>query len=98
MAAKKKSTGRTRRSSSKALICPECGFKAAHAMGLGRHRSSRHGVQSKREIMRRSLGRPARGRSREVTALMKRVNELEQRVDRLMQALSKAARGTRTRG
>lgn len=30
------------------FVCPECGFVAKHAMGLGRHRSSRHGVQSLR--------------------------------------------------
>jgi hypothetical protein len=61
-------------------------------MGLGRHRSARHGVASKREMQRRTLGRPARGRTREVTALLKRMDRLEQRYDRLMAALSKAAR------
>lgn len=30
------------------FICPECGFKARHAMGLGRHRSARHGAKSAR--------------------------------------------------
>lgn len=28
--------------------CPDCDFIAKHAMGLGRHRSTRHGVVSKR--------------------------------------------------
>jgi hypothetical protein len=94
MATKQKASRRsTGRSSSKGLICPECGFKAAHPMGLGRHRSSRHNVASKRELQRRSLVRPSRGRSKEVTALMKRLEELEQRYDRLMTALSKASRG-----
>lgn len=31
-----------------AFRCPECGFVAKHAMGLGRHRSARHGALSKR--------------------------------------------------
>ncbi|MGH2830530.1 MAG: MerR family transcriptional regulator [Actinomycetota bacterium] len=30
------------------LPCPECDFVARHAMGLGRHRSARHGVPPKR--------------------------------------------------
>lgn len=35
--------------------CPECDFVAKHAMGLGRHRSARHGVQSLRA---QRMGRP----------------------------------------
>lgn len=29
--------------------CPDCSFVAKHAMGLGRHRSARHGVMSQRQ-------------------------------------------------
>ncbi|HEX9775996.1 MAG TPA: hypothetical protein VGB83_10515 [Actinomycetota bacterium] len=36
--------------------CPECGFVAKHAMGLGRHRSARHGVVSARQKRLRSAG------------------------------------------
>lgn len=39
-----------------ALTCPECGFEAAHAMGLGRHRSSRHGVVSQAAALRETAG------------------------------------------
>lgn len=31
------------------LRCPDCDFVAAHPMGLGRHRSTRHGMISKRQ-------------------------------------------------
>ena len=34
--------------------CPECEFIAKHAMGLGRHRSTRHGVVSQRQKRRRA--------------------------------------------
>lgn len=47
---------RRTRSARNALTCPDCGFKAAHAMGLGRHRSSRHGVVSKRQMMQKTRG------------------------------------------
>ena len=40
----------------KRYVCPDCGFVAAHAMGLGRHRSARHGVMSKRQSMQRDTG------------------------------------------
>lgn len=30
--------------------CPECGFVAKHVQGLGRHRTSIHGVASKRSL------------------------------------------------
>lgn len=35
--------------SSPKFVCPDCGFVAKHAMGLGRHRSARHGVVSQRK-------------------------------------------------
>lgn len=36
--------------------CPDCDFVAKHAMGLGRHRSTRHGVVSQRQRRMRSSG------------------------------------------
>lgn len=39
------------------LKCPECDFVARHAMGLGRHRSARHGVTSRRSAIRGTSGR-----------------------------------------
>jgi len=36
--------------------CGDCDFVAKHAMGLGRHRSTRHGVTSKRAQQRRTSG------------------------------------------
>lgn len=46
-----------RASKDAALTCPDCGFVAAHPMGLGRHRSTRHGAVSKRAQRQRSAGR-----------------------------------------
>lgn len=39
------------------FTCPECGFEAKHAMGLGRHRSSRHGVVSQAAARRKAKGK-----------------------------------------
>lgn len=39
-----------------ALRCPDCDFVAKHAMGLGRHRSTRHGVVSQRQARRDAEG------------------------------------------
>ena len=41
---------------SKRLKCPDCDFVAAHPMGLGRHRSARHGVVSARQRRRETSG------------------------------------------
>lgn len=41
---------------SKGLRCPDCDFVARHAMGLGRHRSARHGVVSQRQRRRETSG------------------------------------------
>jgi uncharacterized C2H2 Zn-finger protein len=38
------------------LRCPDCDFVARHAMGLGRHRSARHGVVSQRQRRRDTSG------------------------------------------
>ena len=43
----KRASGATRRVAG-GLPCPECGFVAKHAMGLGRHRASKHGAQPRR--------------------------------------------------
>lgn len=90
-AKKRKAATRKKRAGAKgSLVCPECGFKAAHAMGLGRHRTSRHGVLSKRAMLGRvGAGRPPR--SGDTARLAKRVASLEQRVDRLVKALGRAS-------
>ncbi|MEX2554607.1 MAG: hypothetical protein WEB06_03125 [Actinomycetota bacterium] len=88
MAASKRGTKKkspTKRRPSK-FVCPECGFKAAHAMGLGRHRTSRHGVPSQRELAGRRRGSRSGGDAR----LVKRINMLEKRYERLVKGLRKA--------
>lgn len=45
-----------RRGSSKGLRCPDCDFVAKHPMGLGRHRSTKHGAVSQRQARRDSAG------------------------------------------
>lgn len=50
--APKRTSGATRKVAG-GLPCPECDFVAKHAMGLGRHRSSRHGVVPKRAALQR---------------------------------------------
>src|SRR2546423_864337 len=100
MPAKTKSSRRpTDGTTSRKLVCPECGFKAAHPMGLGRHRSSRHGVPSKRELYERRVKRQASSgaRSTEIAKLHKRLRALEERHDRLIAALLRATRAGRSR-
>src|SRR5438094_6249730 len=48
-----KRTARTK--SQRGFPCPDCDFVAKHAMGLGRHRSTRHGAISKRSERRRPV-------------------------------------------
>ena len=74
----------TRRNSK--FVCPECGFKAAHAMGLGRHRTSRHGIPSQRELAGRARGRRSAGDA----AVLTRLNAIERRYERLVNGLRKA--------
>jgi len=83
---KPKPAPRKRRGSK--FICPECGFKAAHAMGLGRHRTSRHGVPSKASLAARRVGRSTSTNG----AVMKRLRDLEQRQEGLIKALRRALR------
>ena len=52
MPPKKRTTTRTR----SGFPCPDCDFVAKHAMGLGRHRSTRHGVVSQRAARRGAQG------------------------------------------
>ena len=47
---------RPQRARSSGLRCPDCDFVAKHPMGLGRHRSTRHGVVSQRQARRDSEG------------------------------------------
>lgn len=54
MGAKKKAAKRPSGATRKVaggLPCPDCDFVAKHAMGLGRHRSARHGVTPKRAAL-----------------------------------------------
>lgn len=44
------------RSTNKGLRCPDCDFVAKHPMGLGRHRSTRHGAVSLRQARRDAAG------------------------------------------
>jgi predicted RNA-binding Zn-ribbon protein involved in translation (DUF1610 family) len=91
------SAARTRKSAPKPrttrFVCPTCGFRAAHAMGLGRHRSARHGVLSQRQRTLRSLG--AGRAAPDVRPLLKRVAALEAKYERLISALGKAIKSQR---
>jgi hypothetical protein len=44
--------------------CPDCDFVAKHAMGLGRHRSARHGTLSKRAQRQAAAGSAPKRRGR----------------------------------
>jgi hypothetical protein len=67
------------------LVCPECGFRAKHPMGLGRHRSSRHGVISQRQLAGRTF---SDGTTRE---LAQRVARLEKQYRVLLKHLARTA-------
>lgn len=73
---------------SRRFVCPDCGFKAAHAMGLGRHRTSQHGVPSKRELAGR---RSKRSDGAKIASLERRVAQLEKRYDELVTGLRRTA-------
>ena len=80
-----------RRSSS--LTCPECGFKAAHAMGLGRHRTTKHGVRSKRQEREANRVRSAdKGLQRRYALMERRLEKVEKQQEQLLKALSRLAR------
>ena len=69
-------------------MCSECGFKAAHPAGLGRHRTAIHGAISKSELSRRRAGRRRASTDAQLT---RRVGELERRHDRLLSGLEQLA-------
>jgi hypothetical protein len=78
---------------SSTFVCPECGFKAAHAMGLGRHRSSRHGVRSKRQEREANRARSSDPSvQRRYAQMEKRLAKLESQQQQLLQALSRLGR------
>jgi hypothetical protein len=89
----------TRKTRSSKLRCPDCGFTAAHPMGLGRHRTAIHGVPSQRELRRRASA-DGRASEAEVARLQRRVVTLERRFETLLRNLSSVARSgasTKTR-
>ena len=86
--ARKKATSKTATRRTSRFVCPDCGFKAAHAMGLGRHRTSQHGVPSKRDLAGKRTGGGA-DRAR-IGRLERRVNQLEKRYEDLMKGLRRA--------
>lgn len=76
-----------------AFVCPECGFRAAHAMGLGRHRSSRHGVRSKRQEREANRARSNDpSLQRRYAQMERRLEKLERQQQELLQALSRLGR------
>jgi len=75
----------TRRSTK--FRCPECGFRAAHAMGLGRHRTAKHGVASQRMIRQQRIGKDGQVSRTDFVTLQQRVRTLERRYDRLVRHL-----------
>lgn len=86
-----KTNSEKRRGSS--FVCPECGFRAAHAMGLGRHRSSRHGVRSKRQEREATRSRSSDpSLQRRYAQMEKRLAKLENQHQELLQALSRLGR------
>lgn len=71
------------------MVCSRCGFKAAHPAGLGRHRTAIHGIISQRQ---KSMGSARRTTNVSDKQLVKRVNNLERRVDRLLKGLEQLLR------
>lgn len=58
-------------------------------MGLGRHRTSQHGVPSKRELADRKSSKGASGAK--MARLERRVAQLEKRYDQLVKGLRRTA-------
>jgi hypothetical protein len=71
--------------------CPDCGFRDAHAMGLGRHRTARQGVPSQRQLREGKIGDGAVSRA-EFAKLRARVAALERDYERLLRSLSAVGR------
>ena len=77
---------------SPSFVCPDCGFQAKHAMGLGRHRTTRHGAPSKRSQARSGSGRrprqaaptpPEPGLRDELAAVSAKLDEVLRRLQSL---------------
>lgn len=63
------------------FLCLDCGFVAKHAMGLGRHRTSQHGVPSQRQ--RRLASQPVfRRPEADIKADLERI---ERKLDQLLE-------------
>jgi hypothetical protein len=75
-------------------VCSQCGFRAAHPAGLGRHRSAVHGVVSKRQRAKAGKATATR-RAIGDAQLNKRLSELERRYDRLLTGLERVLRQAR---
>ena len=84
------SARKTSTSRSSQFRCPECGFRAAHAMGLGRHRTAKHGVLSQRQRQARSDHSTISRKDYE--RLRNRVGVLEKQYETLLNTLLAAAR------
>jgi hypothetical protein len=82
MASKRRTVSRSSK-----FRCPECGFRAAHAMGLGRHRTAKHGAISKR-MLQQTGTRDGRVSRTSFSKLERRVVALERRYDRLVRNLA----------
>ena len=96
----------------KSLVCSDCGFIAKHVMGLGRHRSARHGalsLRAQREAVApkktsRPTGRaqlPARSAPSSGAAAPDDMRAMLGRLDALadgLEGLAKLVRGGRRRG
>jgi hypothetical protein len=90
-------TARSKTTRGRQLVCPTCGFKAAHAAGLGRHRSAIHGVLSQRQRREKAAG-PRRRRASVDADLAKRVAALERRYERLLSSLERLVRQAKRPG
>jgi len=93
MTIRSRKTPSSRRSSR--YVCPQCGFTAVHAAGLGRHRSAIHGVVSKRQRAKGATARKKATATRTAPGdgkLVKRLSELERRYDRLLTGLEQVLR------
>lgn len=104
--AKKQATKKERKKKSAAsqrssrYVCPQCGFRAAHAAGLGRHRSAIHGVVSKRQRAKSASARRTTTAGRRGSGdgqLTKRVAQLERRYDRLLTGLEQVLKLAKSR-
>jgi hypothetical protein len=76
-------------------VCRQCGFRAAHAAGLGRHRSAIHGVISQRQRARAATAPRKATATRSASGdaqLARRLAALERRYDLLLGGLEQVLR------